>query len=628
MGGGSVKEGNLFKLTCNMSVKKKLWICCLAIALFFFSFTLSESLNPEEKITQYYRAQLIQLQASIEQLKKAVIAGQSEPQIRSQFLKARFAYKKIELFAEYYFELDVSKLNGSALEFIEEEDPSAQQEPQGLQMIETFLFPHYLPVKKDSLLLFIDKLYNNVQGFSRNAGNFTLNNYAWDAATEEIVRILCLGITGFDSPLAQNSIKESDAALVGVEAIVLAYRNQIQKEFPTLYDRLVSHLREARLYLRKNPGFDGFDRMYFIATYLNPISQQLGSLKKHFQFPANPTRFSVIKREADLFNIENLQPRYFLGDDLISDSKIELGRKLFYDQALSANGQRSCASCHQPEKGFTDGMPTATPISGHGRLSRNTPTLWNAFLQRNLFHDSRQTSLDRLILEVMSNEKEMNSGVNNAVLAIQKNPVYIQLFRKAYPRAEVINGEMLVNAISMYLRTLLSYNSRFDQYIRGDRNRMSPSEIKGFNLFSGKARCATCHFIPLFNGSKPPSFFYQESEVLGVPADTNKAHPQHDSDLGRFTTTQQSFHRFAFKTPTLRNITLTGPYMHNGVFATLNQVMEFYNNGGGKGLHIAPSNQTLPFDKLGLSTAEINNIISFMQTLIDTSGNSFKRIPY
>ena len=255
-------------------------------------------------------------------------------------------------------------------------------------------------------------------------------------------------------------------------------------------------------------------------------------------------------------------------------------------------------------------MPTATPISGHGRLSRNTPTLWNAFLQRNLFHDSRQTSLDRLILEVMSNEKEMNSGVNNAVLAIQKNPVYIQLFRKAYPRAEVINGEMLVNAISMYLRTLLSYNSRFDQYIRGDRNRMSPSEIKGFNLFSGKARCATCHFIPLFNGSKPPSFFYQESEVLGVPADTNKAQPQLDSDLGRFTTTQQSFHRFAFKTPTLRNITLTGPYMHNGVFATLNQVMEFYNNGGGKGLHIAPSNQTLPFDKLGLSTAEINNIIS------------------
>lgn len=610
-----------------MSGKKKLWICCLAIALVFFSFTLSEPLNPEEKITQYYRDQLTLFQESIEKLQKGVIAGRTESQIRSQFLEARIAYKKIELFAEYFFELDVSKLNGPALEFIEEEDPTAQQEPQGLQMIETFLYPHYLPAKKDSLLLFINKLYSNVQGFSRNAGNFTLNNYAWDAASEEIVRILCLGITGFDSPLALNSMIETEAALGGVEVVVQAYRNQVGKELPLPINSLVSHLREARIYLKKNPGFSGFDRMYFITTYLNPISQLLGSIKKKFQFPMNPIRFSVISREGTLFTMENLQPRYFLGDDLLSDSKIELGRRLFYDRALSSNGQRSCASCHQPEKGFTDGLATATTISGHGRLPRNTPTLWNAFLQRNLFHDSRQISLDRLIREVMSNEKEMNSGVDKAVLSIQTDPVYIELFRKAYPRTGEINGEMLVNAISMYLRTLLSYNSRFDQYIRGDRNKLSPAEIKGFNLFSGKARCATCHFIPFFNGSKPPSLFYQESEVLGVPADTNKVHPQLDSDLGRFTTTQQTFHRFSFKTPTLRNISLTAPYMHNGVFTTLSQVMEFYNNGGGKGLHIAPPNQTLPFDKLGLSKSEINNIISFMETLVDTSGKSFARIP-
>ena len=628
MGVGCVKEQNQVTLTSIMSVRKKLWICCLTIALVFLSFTLSGPLDPEEKITQYYRDQLTLFQASIEQFQKGVIAGQSESQIRSQFLETRIAYKKIELFAEYFFELDVSKLNGPSIEFIEEEDPTAQQEPQGLQMIEIFLYPHYLPKKKDSLLLFIDKLYSHVQGFSRNASNFTLNNYAWDAATEEIVRILCLGITGFDSPLAQNSIKETDAALNGVEVIVLAYQNLLRKEFPIPFNSLVSHLRRARIYLKENPGFNGFDRMYFITTYLNPISQLLGSMKKKLQFPMNPIRFSVISREGTLFNMENLQPRYFLGDDLISDSKIVLGRRLFYDQALSVNGQRSCASCHQPEKGFTDGLATAAPISGHGRLPRNTPTLWNAFLQRNLFHDSRQISLDRLILEVMSNEKEMNSGVDKAVIAIKKNPVYIQLFRKAYPQAEDINGEILVNAISMYLRTLLSYNSRFDQYIRGNKNKLTPAEIKGFNLFSGKARCATCHFIPLFNGSKPPSFLYQETEVLGVPADTNKAHPQLDSDLGRYTTTQQPFHRFAFKTPTLRNISLTAPYMHNGVFTTLSQVMEFYNNGGGKGLHIAPSNQTLPFDKLGLSTAEVNNIISFMQTLNDTSGYSFKRITY
>ena len=154
--------------------------------------------------------------------------------------------------------------------------------------------------------------------------------------------------------------------------------------------------------------------------------------------------------------------------------------------------------------------------------------------------------------------------------------------------------------------------------MRGDENKLSENEKKGFNLFMGKAKCGTCHFAPLFSGLLPPFFTESESEVLGVPGTNDKKNPTLDNDLGKFLFTKSVIHKNSFKTPTLRNIELTAPYMHNGVYATLEEVMEFYNNGGGNGLKIAPPNQTLPFDKLNLSKKEVSDIIAFMKTLTDT----------
>jgi cytochrome c peroxidase len=136
----------------------------------------------------------------------------------------------------------------------------------------------------------------------------------------------------------------------------------------------------------------------------------------------------------------------------------------------------------------------------------------------------------------------------------------------------------------------------------------------------GKAKCGTCHFMPLFNGAKPPRYYYTESEVIGVPANNNKNKAKLDADSGRNLATGYPIHIFSFKTSSLRNIALTSPYMHNGVFKTLNEVVDFYNDGGGKGLHIAPPNQSLPFSKLNLSVTEKKDIISFLKTLTDTSG--------
>jgi cytochrome c peroxidase len=237
-----------------------------------------------------------------------------------------------------------------------------------------------------------------------------------------------------------------------------------------------------------------------------------------------------------------------------------------------------------------------------------------------LFYDSRHVMLEDVVMEVLGNEKEMNSGAKAAVKNLQAVPGYSQLFKQAYGEADTtITEKNAANAIAAYIRTLISYNSRFDKYMRGEKDKMSATEIKGFNLFMGKAKCGTCHYTPLFNGSKPPTYYYQESEVLGVPATTDTLHPVLDSDPGRMHTLKFDFFNHAFKTPTLRNIALTAPYMHNGVYKTLEEVIDFYNKGGGQGLGLTVPNQTLPADKLLLTVNEKKQLKSFLLTLTDTT---------
>ena len=157
-----------------------------------------------------------------------------------------------------------------------------------------------------------------------------------------------------------------------------------------------------------------------------------------------------------------------------------------------------------------------------------------------------------------------------------------------------------------------------------NHSELTISEKNGFNLFTGKAKCATCHFIPLFNGLVPPEFTETETEVLGVPATKSKKNATLDTDPGKYNITHSVIHKNAFKTSTLRNIELTGPYMHNGVFNSLDEVMEFYNEGGGAGLKISPDNQTLPKNKLHLTKKEMADIIAFLKSLTDPSAKDYK----
>ena len=209
----------------------------------------------------------------------------------------------------------------------------------------------------------------------------------------------------------------------------------------------------------------------------------------------------------------------------------------------------------------------------------------------------------------------MDGSMDSIIQYISANKSYKPLFAKAFPASagNRVHPDQVTNALAAYVRSLIKLNSRFDEYMRGNEQALSAQELRGFNLFMGKAKCATCHFIPLFNGVTPPKYVASETEVLGVPVSLTDS--TLDADQGYYDVIGAESYKHAFKIPTVRNIDKTAPYMHNGVYQTLDQVMEFYNNGGGVGLGIELPNQTLPGEKLGLSEEEIGDVIAFIGSL-------------
>jgi len=197
------------------------------------------------------------------------------------------------------------------------------------------------------------------------------------------------------------------------------------------------------------------------------------------------------------------------------------------------------------------------------------------------------------------------------------NDQYDSLFTQAFPDSKVIRKKSVVRALSAYVSTLNAFNSRFDRNMRGELDDFTDQEILGMNLYMGKALCATCHFLPLTNGTVPPNFRETEKEVIGTPETAENK--EVDDDEGFYWVYKEGIHKYMFKTPTVRNIQFTAPYMHNGVYETLEQVMDFYNKGGGGGMGFDLPHQTLPFDSLSLSNAEQQAIIAFMKTLSDTT---------
>lgn len=301
--------------------------------------------------------------------------------------------------------------------------------------------------------------------------------------------------------------------------------------------------------------------------------------------------------------------------DGFTPQQIDLGRYLFFDPVLSPDSSLSCASCHNPDMGFSDGLGRSIGIL-KTPISRSAPGLWNTAFLKSFFWDARADSLEEQMEGPLFAENEMGNTPERLLVTLNGIPQYQRLFKEAFPQRshDGITLHEIFTAIAAFEASLISLNSRYDQYAHGYHQALNEREIEGLNIFrSFVARCAECHTPPLFTN--------QQIAVLGTPEPEGLPR-----DIGAEKTFNDCSLRAGFKVPSLRNIDKTAPYMHSGRFATLREAVEFYTKGRG---HAVPEGEDLKIHwhiwTPELSNEELDRLVDFLKTLTD---ESFKpRIP-
>ena len=294
--------------------------------------------------------------------------------------------------------------------------------------------------------------------------------------------------------------------------------------------------------------------------------------------------------------------------DGFTPQQIDLGRYLFFDPILSGDGTVSCASCHQPEKGFSDGLDRSIGIEGK-TVKRSAPSLWNVAFLKLFFWDGRDSTLESQMQGPLFSEDEMGNTPKKLKTDLNANEAYLSLFQQAFPQSNKnIELDEVYLAIAAFQSSLISLNSRYDQYAHGFHGALNKKEIEGMNVFrSFVARCAECHTPPLFTN--------QQLAVLGTPEPDGRA-----LDPGAEVPYNDGSLRGAFKIPSLRNVAKTAPYMHSGRFKTLRETVEFYTKGRG---HAVPEGENLYLHwhiwEPDLSDTELDRLVDFLQTLTDES---------
>ncbi|MFD2640808.1 cytochrome-c peroxidase [Pseudomonas japonica] len=342
------------------------------------------------------------------------------------------------------------------------------------------------------------------------------------------------------------------------------------------------------------------------------------SLKK--TFPVITALSSLVMTSVDAYTAQG-QDQFILkipsgliepdipNNNPLTERKISLGKKLFFDRRLSHDSVLSCSTCHDPTLGFAENRTVS--FSAHGKnLERNAPSVFNTGYLPSLGWDGRFSSLEIQVSQPFSQDNDMGITIDEAISKIESLPDYQGLFEDAFGRS--IDSKAIAEALASYQRSLVSGDSRFDDYLfKGNREAITKQEQRGYEIFIGKASCINCHdiFHPSVNslGGGFAVFSDFRFHNLGVGYENGKM-----KDTGRYWVTRKMEDWGAFKTPMLRNIELTPPYMHDGSLSTLQDVVEFYNKGGIKNPNLAPG-----IRPLYLSDDEVQAIVMFLKSLTD-----------
>ena len=588
-----------------------------------------------DKVAALYTANFHKFQDEVDSL--AALANYSKSPNELEVLKkqvesTRLAYKEIEFIFDYYeTAYNGTYINGAPLpkvsEYFEEENII---EPCGLQALDEAVYEEATDDNLQHIQVLAKGLKERVDFIAMVHWPIHLkSSQIIECIRSGIVRIFTLGLTGYDTPGSVNALNESYVSWKSMETTFLYFEADISPAAKAKFEWINTLFSKGKHLLKTHADFNDFDRLTFLKEVVNPLYAALLEFQN-----LNNIKLEPYKKHAQNYQAKNIFDIDFINTDFYSElvyqpldnpNTIELGKLLFQDPRLSNGNIMSCASCHDPGKGFTDGLPKSVSNQKGIFTARNAPTLIDAGYSTRYFWDMRAADLERQVIHVIDNDLEFNTDFDTIVRKLNKSATYKKLFQEAYGGIdkEDINQRSISNALAAYVNSLKSFNSPFDQYVRNQTEEYPEHAKRGFNLFMGKAACGSCHFAPVFNGTVPPFYLESESEVLGVTQGFDSIAPKLDTDMGRMGNGLKFDHhphlRNSFKTVTVRNSAITAPYMHNGSFETLEDVMAFYNLGGGAGMGLEVENQTLSDEPLGLSRQEIEDIIAFMETLTDPS---------
>lgn len=287
-------------------------------------------------------------------------------------------------------------------------------------------------------------------------------------------------------------------------------------------------------------------------------------------------------------------------DNKLTPERIELGKLLYFDTRLSANGKINCATCHHPKRGWTDLEPVSKAI-GAGRGPRNSPTLLNTAYGKRQFWDGRARTLEKQALGPIEADVEMNMPLEVLIPKLNKIEGYTKLFKQAYPKSNgKITKKYLAKAIASFERTVLSTTAPFDKYAMGDDKAISKQEKEGFELFTNKAHCVDCHDSFNFSDGSFHNIGLNDGELQG-------------KELGRYLTKRRATWYGVFKTPTLRDISKSAPYFHDGSVKTLHEATSICSSGG-RYKNNVKNKSTYIVDR-NVTETEVNKIVEFLKTL-------------
>jgi cytochrome c peroxidase len=333
-----------------------------------------------------------------------------------------------------------------------------------------------------------------------------------------------------------------------------------------------------------------------------PILKRLGGALLLGALISSGSAFGAAEHEREKFLRPEAAPTP-KGNEM-TPARVELGKALFFDPRLSGSNWISCGTCHNPVLGWSDGLPTAI---GHGMkvLGRATPTILNTAYQKFQFWDGRAKSLEEQALGPIEADVEMAGDLEVIIKKLAALPGYVAMFDKAYP-VEGVNKDTIAKAISSFERSIVSTDAPFDRWIKGDKKAMNDAGTRGFDLFTGKANCVACH----------QAFNFTDDGFHNIGLKGNQ-------DVGRFAKVPVKVLRGAMKTPTLRDIELTGPYMHNGMYKSLEEVVDHYNRGGDEKDTPDPNMKVL-----NLTDAEKKDLVAFLRSLTGSPREiTFPRLP-